>query len=217
MIECGWIARPQPIPRPAYASRWATIFATLRHVVWITRVGLPRCSILERPMPFAAFSLIPCDDCGGGGENGAVASAVFGAPDVQLMRDIRYGASHRHGPLLGKLTIFLNQSIRERGCCAARESPAKRTAIIDCKSEAKLTFFSANRRGRGPYHGERCIGGPEGEPFWCLFVAVHAVISLRTTRSHRTRNDPSDCRHNGAFTSCVRLTGKCGSPSTAKL
>ena len=62
MIECGWIARPQAISIPAYALTWATISATLRRVVWITRVGLPRCSILERPMPFAAFSSMNRDD-----------------------------------------------------------------------------------------------------------------------------------------------------------
>src|SRR6516162_10667945 len=65
MIECGWIARPQAVSIPAYALRWATIFATLRRVVWITRAGLPRCSILERPMPFAAFSSMHRGDGGG--------------------------------------------------------------------------------------------------------------------------------------------------------
>jgi len=54
---------PHMIDDPRWCA--ATIFATLRRVVWITRPGLPRCSILERPMPFAAFSSMHRDDGGG--------------------------------------------------------------------------------------------------------------------------------------------------------
>jgi hypothetical protein len=42
---------------------------------------------------------------------------------------------------------------------------------------------------------------------------AHGYLS-ETARSHRTRNDSSDCWHNG--TSCVRLTGKRGLPIYGK-
>jgi hypothetical protein len=33
----------------------------------------------------------------------------------------------------------------------------EKTATIECKSGAKLTFYPPYRNGRGPYHGERCV------------------------------------------------------------
>jgi hypothetical protein len=59
-----WRDRPLVISGTCLRIKMGDDFRDVERVVWITRAGLPRCSILERPMP-SVSSPMPCDDGGG--------------------------------------------------------------------------------------------------------------------------------------------------------